>query len=305
MPAFCSCASNIANTGAPNSQNLIDIGVKLIVVNLFADDGTQNSILSSDTLDSAYITAKLNNADKTKRWFPLGSFVNVEETRADPNAEEFTDGSQSITRIGRRSWSGKLLSHSSRYLAKMEGLFCQKFGLYTVDNCGNLVGRMSADGTKLFPITVNQSSWSSILMKGTFTESAGINLAFDFAQTMKDKDLRQINASDISVDLLDVEGLRDVNTVISAESTTGFVATLTLPFDEFLNAAPVATGWLLADFVLYNETDASSVVITTVTETGSTGVYTFVIPTQDSADVLSLTAVKNGFDLGTVTVTIP
>lgn len=305
MPLFCSCADYIANTGAPTTQDLIDIAVKYIAVPTFADDGTQNSILSTDTLDAAYITAKLNNSDRSKRWYPLGAFVNPEETREDPTYEDYSDGSRSAVLKGRRTWSGKLLAHSSRYLAKLEGLFCQRFGLYGIDNCGNLVGRISADGTKLYPVSVNQQSVVATLVKGTFTTSAGINLSFDFAQTMKDKDLRLIKESDIVPDMLDVEGLRDVTTVISSESTTGFVATMTVPFDGFLNPPPVAKGWVAADFVLYNDTDAASVTITSVTETGSTGVYTFVIPTQDSADVLTLTGNKSGFDLGSVTVTIP
>lgn len=304
MPAFCSCASTLANTGGPNGQKLIDIGVKLIAVNLIANDGTQNHISSSDTIDATYVNAKLNNVDKTKRWFPVGTFSNVAETREDPNFQEFDDGSRAITRQGRRTWSGILLSHSSRYLAKLETFFCQKFGIYAVDNCGNLIGRISADGTKLFPISVNQASWSPILKKGTFTEAAGIMLSFDVLQTMKDKDLRQIDAAEMTYDMLDAEGLRDVTSVIASISTTGFQATLTLPFDEFLSAALPAEGWVAADFDLYNTTTAASITITSVTE-GAAGVYTFVIPAQTSADVLRLRSSKDGFDLGDVSITIP
>lgn len=304
MPAFCSCATNGANTGAPSGQKVISIGVKLILVNLIADDGTQNHIASSDTIDTAYVNGKLNETDKTKRWFPLGDFDNVAENREDPTFQEFDTGSRSITRLGRRTWSGILLQHSSRYLAKLEGWFCQSFGVYAVDNCGNLVGRISADGTKLFPVSVNESSWAAILQKATFTEAGGINLSFDVKKTMRDKDLRQIDASEMSYDMLDAEGLRDVTSVISGESTTGFVAALTLNFDEFLSTAPVANGWVGADFDLYNTTDAASVAITSANESPD-GTYTFVIPTQDSADVLRLRSAKNGFDMGDVFITIP
>ena len=304
MPAFCSCATNAANTGAPSSQKVIAVGSKLIAVNLTADDGTLNSIASTDTIDQTFLDGKLNNIDKTKRWYPIGEFVNVDENREDPNYEEFTDGQRAITRLGRKTWSGKLLSHYGRYLAKLETFFCQRFGIYSVDNCGNLVGEISADGTSLYPLPVNEKTWAAILASETFDAAGGINLSFDFKQALKDKNLRGIEASEMSVDLLKAEGLRDVTTVLSSITTTGFTATLTLPFDEFLAAAPAATGWVLADFDLYNVTDSASITITSVTE-GADGVYAFVIPTQDSADVLRLRSSKNGFDMGDVSITIP
>ena len=53
------------------------------------------------------------------------------------------------------------------------------------------------------------------------------------------------------------------------------------------------TGLLVGDFSLYNNTTASSVTITSVTESPD-GTYTFVIPTQTSADVMVLTPSKDG-----------
>ena len=306
MPAFCSCSAYGANTGGPESQNIIDTGVKLVFVRLVADDGTVNSILSTDTLDSTFLNAKLNHVDKSKRWYPIGAFADTEDNREDPTYQEFSDGSRDITNLGRRTWTGFLRNVSSRYLAKMESWFCQRFGLYEIDNCGNLVGSISADGTELFPSSVNNKSFASILQKGTFTVAGGVRASIDFSTTMKDKDLRMIKASDISVDLLgpSFEGLRDVTSVISSITTTGLTATLTLPFDGFGITDPAATGWVLADFDLYNVTDSASIAITSVTE-GADGVYAFVIPTQDSADVLRLRSSKNGFDMGDVSITIP
>lgn len=305
MPLFCSCTTSLANTGAPSSQRVISIGIKLIAVPLIADDGSLNHISNVDVIDETFVNAKLNNVDKSKRWFPLGEFVNVAETREEVNYQQFDDGTRVGTRKGLRTWSGMLLSHSSRYLAKLEGLFCQRFGIFTVDNCGNLVGDISNDGAKLYPIAVNNEAFIATLQKATFTEAGGIMLTFDFRQSVQDKNLRQINASEMSVDMLRIEGLRDVASVISSITTDGFTAALTLPFDEFLGSALPATGWVLADFDLYNITTAASITISSVTESGSTGVYAFVIPTQTTADVLRLRSDKDGFDLGDVSITIP
>lgn len=304
MPAFCSCSDNGANTGAPNSQNVIGVGVKLIFVNTKADDGTLNFIADSDTIDSTFVNEKLNEVDKTKRWYPVGAFKNPNDNRDEPTYQEFDDGTRSMTRLGRRTWSGFLDAHSSRYLSKIESWSCQAFSIYEIDKCGNLVGRISADGTKLYPNKLNASSLAAILQKATPSAAGGINLSFDFDATMKDKDLRQVQAAEMSVDMLDIEGLRDVTSVISSITTDGFTASLTLAFDGFLSTDPVATGWALADFDIFNTTTAAPIVATGVTESPD-GTYAIVIPTQTSADVLRLRSSKDEFDLGDVLITIP
>lgn len=304
MPAFCSCATNAANTGAPSSQKVIAIGSKLIAVNLQANDGTLNHIAFDDVINDAYVNGKLNELDKTQRWYPIGEFVDVTGGREDANYQDFSDGQRAITRLGRKSWQGRLLGAYGRYVAKLETFFCQKFGIYSVDNCGNLVGEISADGTKLYPLPINEKTFAPILREETFDSAGGIDLTFDFAQTLKDKNLRGIEASEMTADLLKIEGLRDVTTIISGISTTGFTAAQTLKFDEFLSAAPVATGWVLADFTLFNITDSATVTPTSVTESPD-GTYTFVIPAATSADEMRLRSNKNGFDMGDVLFTIP
>jgi len=146
---------------------------------------------------------------------------------------------------------------------------------------------------------VNASSFVSILKKGIPNEVGGINISFDFKDTLQDKDLRMIKDSDMTVDLLEADGLRDVNIAIASITTTGFQATLTLPFDEGILNAPAATSWVAGDFSLYNNTTTSAVTITSVTETvaGSSGIYDFVIPAQSSSDELVLTVSKNGFEI--------
>lgn len=303
---FCSCDEKGANTGAPGSQDQISTAEKLIFVHRKADDGTVNHIANTDTLDQAYIDARLNDVDKSKRWYPVPVFTNPNDDREDPNYQEFDDGTRGITRLGRRTWSGILLDHSSRYLSKMESWACQDFSVYEIDHCGNLTGNIS-DGTKLFPNRVNASSFAAILKKGTQSELGGIKTSFDFKKTLKDKNLRMIKGSAIVPNLLEIDGLQDVTVAISNITTTGFRAALTLPFDGFGITDPAAISWGLADFNLYNTTTTSSISITSVTETdpGVSGVYDFVMPAQTSADVLRLRSSKNGFDMGDVSITIP
>ena len=80
----------------------------------------------------------------------------------------------------------------------------------------------------------------------------------------------------------------------SSITVTGFTATLIDCFD-----CPI-TGLVAGDFSI-TDSSGASVVITSVTETGSTGVYAFVIPTQTSAEVLTLIGSKTGLNFQAVT----
>jgi hypothetical protein len=87
-------------------------------------------------------------------------------------------------------------------------------------------------------------------------------------------------------------------------TTTGFVSKIDTIYGAKYDST-VFAGGVLADFTLYNETTASSVTITSVTEAPD-GTYTFVIPAQSSADVLTLTFSKLGFYASsTLSITIP
>lgn len=289
---FCACNGSILNTGTPNKQRVVASGVKLIAVPLKADDGTFNQILASDTIDQAYVDALVNNEDESKRWYPIGNFRNEEDLRADPITETFSDGGSVITQQGVRSYTGWLINFAPAYLEALESLKCFDFGLFVVDSCGALIGAVNVDGTALRPIRVNQNSWNPTYVKATPTVSAKVQLAFEFSQLERDKNLRVISENEATADLLNIEGLLPLAAAISNESDTGFDAALTVDFDLFLTASQeVVPGWVSADFALFNKTTNSSVAITSVTEAPE-GTYAFVIPSQTSADVLELTNVK-------------
>lgn len=292
--AFCECSSKLGGTGTPNKQRVVSSGVGLIAVPLKADDGTFNRIGAADVIDQAYIDAKINEEDESKRWYPLGKidFRNQEDVRADPVTESFSDGSIAITQQGVRSYTGWLTDYAPAYIALLNGLRCRDFGLYTISDCLDLTGSISTDGEYLNPIKVNRPSWNPTYIKATPTVSAKVQLAFEFSQLEKDEYLRVIAASEITADLSDLEGLLPLDGEISGESTTGFVAAITVDYDIFLDASlEVVPGWVAADFALENKTTNTTVAITSVTEAPE-GTYTFVIPAQSAGDVLELTNVK-------------
>lgn len=285
MSLFCECDGTLQNTGVPGKQAVVQNAVKLIAVRMYADDGTRNQIDESDVINQAYVDALLQNADASKRWFPIGDFTNVTDERADPATESSSDGSNSVVQQGVRAFQGWLRSYSPKYIENLDSFKCNSFGVYGIDACGNLIGSISKDGTKLRPIRVNNSSWYARYVKASDTAVAKIQLNFEFSQLEQDKSLRIINENDMTAELLEVEGLKDMAGSVSGISTTGFVIALTLPWGQLSKEDVV--GLVAADFSLYNTTTASSIVITTVTEAPD-GTYTFVIPAQTSADVLRL-----------------
>ena len=289
---FCACSGSLLNTGTPNKQRVVASGVKLIAVRMKADDGTENNILSSDVIDQAFVDAKINNDDDSKRWFPIGEFKNQEDVRADPLTESFSDGSTIITQQGLRTYLGWLINYSPAYLGALESFKCQSFGLFAIDDCGGITGSLNVAGTALRPIRVNEKSWNPTYVKATPTVSAKVQLSFEFSQLEKDKSLRTIAEDEITADLLDAEGLLPLKAAISAEATTGFVAAITVDFDIFFDAEKEKViGWVLGDFALQNKTTNLPITITSVTEAPE-GTYTFVIPAQSAGDVLELTNVK-------------
>ncbi len=289
---FCGCNGSILNTGTPNKQRVVSSGVKLIAVRMKADDGSSNQILSTDSINQAYVDALVNHVDESKRWYPIGTFKNQEDVRGDAIAESFSDGSSSLTQQGVRNYTGWLINYAPEYLEALESFKCQSFGIFVIDDCGSIIGSVSNDGTALRPIRINNNSWNPTYVKATPTTIAKIQLAFEFAMIERDKYLRLISHTEISATMLDIEGLIPLKATISGEATTGFVAALTVDYDIFLDASKeVVPAWVTADFAVFNKTTNSTVVITSVTEAPE-GTYTFVIPAQSSADVLELTNVR-------------
>lgn len=289
---FCACNGSILNTGTPNKQRVVSSGVKFIAVPLKADDGSFNQILASDVIDQAYLDARINDEDESKRWYPIGKFDNPEDTRADPITETFSDGASVITQQGVRTYVGWLVNFAPVYLEALNSFSCFDFGLFIIDACGALTGVVTKDGTALRPIRVNQNSWESRYLAATPTVSAKVQLSFEFSQLVADKDMRVISEDEVTADLLNAEGLLPLKAEASSVTTTGFVAALTVDYDLFLAASQdEVPGWVAADFALENKTTNTPIVITSVTEAPE-GTYTFVIPAQSAADVLELTNVK-------------
>ena len=297
---LCSCSGTLGNTGTPNKQSVIKAGTKLIAVPLQASDGTRNQILDTDTLDATFFSGKFQETDETKRWYPIGTFDQVTSERADPNTEGLNDGSSLITKQGVRTWQGWLIKYSPVYIGKIESHACGKFGVYIVDDCGDLIGSYCSDGggsgvDALRPIAVNEASVYARYIMQQDANVGKVQLDFEFSQLEKDQSLRKIEATDISgVNLLDETGLLDLSVSYTSPIATSVTANVTLNYDGVFTSTTI-NGLALADFSAFNTTTQAAVTIDSVTNSGD-GVYDIAYSSGvSSTDVVQFSIVNDTY----------
>lgn len=297
------------NTGAGCSTVFKDTR-DLIAVPLYADDGTRNGIdLENDVLDEAYFTARVNDPDPSKRWYPIassGGLKNVTQDREDPVYETFTDGSKDFVRDGAKAFNGWITGPiaTPKYAGKLNSMKCVTggMGLIKIDTGGNIVGSISDDRADLYPIAIDTGSFYAKYIEAKAGENnARIALMFDFSQNELDQNLEMIACSEMDYNIFQLRGLLDVCPVFSDIETTGFVATLKTEFGTVKNPVLVK-GLTAANFTLFNNTTSSSVTISSVTESPD-GVYTFTFAAQTAGDELTLTPDKDGYDFACVVST--
>ena len=208
--ANCSCDVLLGNAGAPSCVASHGVARKLIRVPLIADDGTENKIDLSVALDQAAITALINQADASKRWYPTPNFKTVTQEREDSITESFDDGSADFVRDGVKTFTGFITKPASPQLVGvLKDDRCTTFGVYIVDDAGNLIGRDISDGY-LYPIPVDNGSWNPTYIEPTDTTVAKVNLVFNFSTLFQDENIGFIAADAIGATLLNENGLLDV-----------------------------------------------------------------------------------------------
>lgn len=285
----CNCNAGLANTGRPNCLPIQSVTSKLIMVPLVANDGTANYLDLTSPLPTW--SDLINEADASKRWFPLPNFENVELPKADSQFEEASSGRMVFLRQGKRSFSGELWAEDSSptLLSKLQNNRCVDFGVYIVDVNGNLVG--SKQGTGLYPIPVDNPSFDPKYMFATDSTTSKIMVAFDFDRLFDEGTMYMITPTEAGVNFNDLTGLIDVNFNEPFVTVNQVVADLSLDYGTALNPIKFL-GALAADFAI--EINGAPSTFTLVTE-GPDGTYTFEF-TASTSDEVVISVAKNGYD---------
>jgi len=290
----CDCNAGLSNTGRPACVPIQSVTSSLIVVPLTANDGTKNGIDLNSPLPTW--SDLINEADASKRWFPLPAFENVELPKADSQFEEANSGRLAFLRQGKRSFSGELWAEDSTptFLGKLTKSRCVDFGIYIVDVNGNLIGS-EIDGY-LYPIPVDNPSWDPRFMFATDTTVQKIMLGFDFDRLFDESTMYMITPEEASQNFNDLDGLIDVNLTNLSSSGTFDDIIFDAKFDygTALNKLIYTGATALTDWNLYIN-GASIGNPTGVTENPD-GTYTLTFAAQLSGDVLKVEVAKTGFD---------
>ncbi|CAB4152464.1 hypothetical protein UFOVP611_12 [uncultured Caudovirales phage] len=293
MALGCNCNAGLSNTGRPNCVPIQSVTSSFIMVPIRANDGTFNRI--DLTAPVPVWDDLVNEADASKRWFPLPAFENVELPKADTQFEEANSGRMVFLRQGKRSFAGELWAEDSTptFLGKLMTNRCVEFGIYFVDVNGNLIG--SKVGDYLYPIPVDNPSWDPKFMFATDTTTQKIMVGFDFDRLFDESTMYMITPTEAGLNFSDLKGLVDVNYLNVVENAnTDLTFDLKLDFGTAYNPV-LFKGGQLSDFELYNNTTATVETITSVIENLPTeGNYTlsFAFVTAES---YTLSVIRPGF----------
>lgn len=310
--ANCFCAVGSANTGSTGKEFEFKNVAFLLIAQLYANDGTRNKILSTDTVDDAYIADLVNQSDESKRFYVLGEFKNGELPLPDFITQSLSDGSTINVDLNPQTFSGELYKRTPRQLGNIASLSCNKIGFLAVDTCGNVLGEADSDETEMYPIAINTDAWGSRYQFASPTEASRGVITMEVDKTSNFKDYRFI-ASDLDTMGTAFNGVQDAFvTNVTGVTTTEFVFDLGFKVGKF-NDNVALEGYTASDLELVNVTQDSIVSLSALTASATvSGRYTATFAAQTSADVVYLRSAntsgvftKQGFEVLKEEITIP
>ena len=303
MANVCVCSEGLGNTGTVACLGDVKNTKMLIVVPTFDSTGAKNSFPISSTLDQAFLDARINDVDQSKRWRPVSGLENVTDTIADSTFETAASGTKSFVKEGIRSFFAELWGaavSASEYLGILKKMHCTDMSVFLLDYNNNLIGTVpvTEDGN-LYPIRIDKNSWEAKLVKATDTTQQKVALTFDFEKNERDEQLRYFAETEYSADFAGADGLLDIFSTNTSVGTTSAVIDLYTRFGTAKVKEPMK-GLLAADLAIFNITDSLAVAVVSLTESPD-GTYTITYAAQTVADVLRFTFTKDGFDFTAVT----
>jgi len=285
--SLCSCNGAIGNTGYPNFKPF-GVTNSVFLVPLVADDGTRNKLDGTSSTLGADLLAMVNNADPSKRAYPIHALKNVTHTEADPIYETADNTERFKVQNGVKTLAFEKWGVTNQWFGKLQDI-CVEFGVYLVDNCGNVQG--DKDGDNLYPRAVNQGSYDAMWMDATATTSAKATFQMDYRLTTTDGNQWMIAADAFGDEFnpLYMEGLIDVNITVGTIAAGTMEFSTTLDYG-YLNDRKVYEGATLADIEVFNVTTDSVVTPDSLTASSTVdGDYTLAYSTGvTAADELTI-----------------
>lgn len=297
MAEICSCETVMGNTGLPSCYKALTLATGIFMTPTYANDGTKNVIDTTDTIDDAYILAAINNADQSKRWFPLQKLNAVTSERAEPTFDTRSDGGQAFVKQGIRNFSFEIWEGGARFKKQLDKGRCREFSFFII-NEGRIIGLdLTDEQLELAPIRIAKDSLVVNYLFATDTTVEKVSVSFQFDQRENDGNLSYVEVED-DADLTGYRGLLDIYSEIVQNTLTTVTVKL---FNKYgaANNKNVLTGLVAGDFALYNVTDSAAVTVGSVVESPE-GTYLISFTAQTANDVLRITPTKAGYDFTAV-----
>lgn len=307
----CACNQKMMNTktGCVSSRA---VEKSAWVMNRTNATGASNFIDLTSLLDDTYFKGLINNiTDPTARLFPLPECKNISDVRDKSVIESAKDGTMFKVRDGIRKFDGQFFPPfaSPQLVAILQSARCADPCKFSIDANGTIWGRLSTDGTKLYPIRMDAGSIDVIYTNPTDSEVEKVNYSFNYHPSERDCEVRGLLASDLTGDInpLDYIGLMDVNMQVVSVSTTKLVVRLYDNYGDILSGQQEAVvGFLVSNFALRNVTTSSAIALTGSGASFSespAGTYNLTYATANqpsSTNHLALTPSNPGYDCSTI-----
>ena len=303
----CDCNMTLVNTGV-GCTPIKKVEKITWLMNQFNSAGALNYIDLTITLSDSYFQALLNNVDPLARLYPLPPMVDIVDEREKPITYAYKDGTKRFVRNGVRSFAGMFPpeSASPQLVGILEGGRCANLCKFAIDAQGTIWGRISDDGTKLYPVKLVAGSVAALWTNETDSTPQMIGYSFDYHPSEQDCQLRGLQQNQLVGDIYpqNYTGLIEVYAkLISASHAAGTVVVkLYDSFGSILSPETVK-GLLAANFTLYDNTASSAVTFTVVESPQGTYTFTITGTVPASGHTLTLTPNKNGFDFTNVVAT--
>ena len=300
MAEICSCETVMGNTGLPSCYKALTLASGIFMTPTYANDGTKNVITTSVAVNDAFITAKINNADQSKRWFPLQKLNAVASERAEPTFDTRSDGGQAFVKQGIRNFSFEVWEGGARFKKQLDKGRCREFSFFII-NDGRVIGLdLTDEQLELAPIRIAKDSLVVNYLFATDTTVEKVGVSFQFDQRENDGNLSYVEVAD-DADLTGYRGLFDIYSTIVSNTLTTITIKLFNKYGAANNKSGL-TGLIAGDFALMDITSSPTAITVSSCDESSVveGQYVLTFTAQTESDVVRITPTKAGYDFTAV-----
>lgn len=250
------------------------------------------------------VLASFNDTGKDS-WRPFPLIENFVWTPAESQFDEGSSGRKSFIKDGKISiecetWDGDA---TPKMVEKMKALRCANWGMFIVTSENKLIGSSNLNANngigQFLPIPVDTQSIEALFQLKTNDATQKIMFKFDLLRNFDVSTLYAIDGDAIWDDVNEVVvpvDFNDLPTVVDANLKVGSVAPTTTSIgfkvnDDYRQGTRIAPhddlgnvqGLTIADFLVENVTDATTITPTSIVET-LPGYYVITMPAQTAGD---------------------